>query len=73
MAQIGAVYGGAGQNGLSSEGAQERALIGQMGVGLPDQATKELSEWIEAHIEATLRRGPPRRWRWDWAAWGWML
>ena len=34
---------------------------------------EDMAKWIKEHIEATIRRGVPARWRWDWSMWGWLM
>ena len=71
--RIGGGQDAADEDGMEDGTTMEEQELAETGIRIGRRGGEEMARWAEEHIEATLRRGAPARWIWDWAMWGWLM
>ena len=64
---------GGDNNNMQDAPTAENTALQHIGLRISHDTIADMTAWIAAHIAAALDRAPPRRWRWDWAMWGWLM
>ena len=63
--RIGDVQDAANEDGMEDGTTMEEQELAEIGIIIGRRGGEEMARWVEEHIEVTLRRGAPARWRWD--------